>query len=49
MTNYEGASKMIEQSSYNSSVLEFMRSVYNKFPASRLADFAGVEPAVSFE
>ncbi|HIR55515.1 MAG TPA: hypothetical protein IAD36_07990 [Candidatus Scatomorpha intestinigallinarum] len=49
VTNYEGASKMIEQSSYNSSVLEFMRSVYNKFPASRLADFAGVEPAVSFE
>ena len=49
VTNYEGASKMIEQSSYNSSVLEFMRSVYNKFPASRLADFAGVEPPVSFE
>lgn len=47
--NYEGASKMIEQSSYNSSVLEFMRGVYNKFPASRLADFAGVEPPVSFE
>ena len=48
-TNYEGAQKMIEQNSYNSSVLEFMRSVYNKFPASRLADFAGVEPPVSFE
>lgn len=49
VTNYEGASKMIAQSSYNSSVLEFMRSVYNKFPASKLAAFAGVEPPVSFE
>lgn len=49
VTNYEGATKMIEQNSYNSSVLEFMRSVYNKFPAARLAAFAGVEPPVSFE
>lgn len=48
-TNYEGAQKMIEQNSYNSSVLEFMRSTFNKFPASELADFAGVEPPVSFE
>ena len=49
VTNYEGATKMIEQNSYNSSVLEFMRSVYNKFPAAKLAAFAGVEPPVSFE
>ena len=49
VSTYEGASKMIEQNSYNSSVLEFMRSVFNKFPASRLAAFAGVEPPVSFE
>lgn len=49
VTNYEGATKMIEQNSYNSSVLEFMRSVFNKFPASKLASFAGVEPPVSFE
>ena len=49
VTNYEGAAKMIEQNSYNSRVLEFMRSVFNKFPASRLAAFAGVEPPVSFE
>lgn len=48
-TNYEGAQKMIEQNSYNSSVLEFMRSTFNKFPASELADFAGIEPPVSFE
>lgn len=49
VSTYEGASKMIAQNSYNSGVLEFMRSVYNKFPASKLADFAGVEPPVSFE
>lgn len=49
VTSYEGATKMIEQNSYNSRVLEFMRSVFNKFPASRLAAFAGVEPPVSFE
>ncbi len=49
VTSYEGASKMIEQNSYNSSVLEFMRSTFNKFPAYKLASFAGVEPPVSFE
>lgn len=48
-TNYEGAQKMIEQNSYNSSVLEFMRSTFNKFPTSELASFTGVEPPVSFE
>lgn len=49
VTTFEGAQKMIEQNSYNSDVLAFMRSTFNKFPALQLADFAGVEPPVSFE
>lgn len=48
--NYEGASKMIEQSSYNSSVLEFMRGVYNNVPRFQdLRTLPALSPPVSFE
>ncbi|HIT29210.1 MAG TPA: hypothetical protein IAC26_00035, partial [Candidatus Scatomorpha stercoravium] len=47
-TAYNGAQKMIEENSYNSEVLEFMRSTYNKFPTRELAEFAGVNPPETF-
>ena len=45
---FNGAQKMIDQNSYNSEVLEFMRSTYNKFPTRELAEFAGVYPPETF-
>ena len=47
-TNFNGAQKMIDENGYNSSVLEFMRSTYNKFPTRSLAEFAGVYPPETF-
>lgn len=46
--SFVGAQKMIEKSSYNSQVLEFLRSTYDKFPANFLAIFAGVDEPVPF-
>ncbi len=48
VTAYNGAQKMIEENSYNSEVLEFMRSTYNKFPTKELAEFAEVYPPETF-
>ncbi len=45
---FNGAQKMIEENTYNSQVLEFMRSTYNKFPTRELAEFAGVYPPDTF-
>lgn len=45
---YNGASKMIAENSYNTDVLEFMRSTYNTFPTSEIAEFAGVYPPTTF-
>lgn len=47
--SFDGAQKMIDRSSYNSTVLEFVRTVYNKFPASLLAPVAGVDSPELFE
>ncbi len=46
--SFAGAQKMIERSSYNTRVLEFMRSTYDKFPANFLVDFADVKAPVPF-
>ncbi|NCB50904.1 MAG: hypothetical protein EOM54_03325 [Clostridia bacterium] len=40
---FDGAQRMIDQNSYNSGVLEFMRTTYNKFPAVLLASLLGVQ------
>ena len=45
---FNGAQKMIDENSYNSQVLEFMRTTYNKFPTRELAEFAGVYPPDTF-
>ena len=45
---YNGAQKMIEENNYNSQVLDFTRSTYNKFPTRELATFAGVYPPDTF-
>lgn len=45
---FNGAQKMIDENSYNSQVLDFVRSTYNKFPTKELADFAGVYPPDTF-
>ena len=47
-TAFSGAQKMIDENSYNSEVLEFMSSTYNKFPTRELAEFAGVNPPETF-
>lgn len=47
-TAFNGAQKMIDENSYNSEVLDFMRSTYNKFPTRELAEFAGVYPPETF-
>ena len=39
---------MIDENSYNSQVLDFVRSTYNKFPTKDLAEFAGVYPPDTF-
>lgn len=41
--SFYGAQKMIEKNSYNSLVQDFLRSTYNKFPASIFASIAGVD------
>ena len=48
VTAFNGAQKMIDENSYNSEVLEFMRGTYNKFPTRELAEFAGVYPPETF-
>ena len=45
---FNGAQKMIDENSYNSQVLDFVRSTYNKFPTKDLAEFAGVYPPDTF-
>lgn len=45
---YNGAQKMIEENSYNSSVTSFNRSVYDTFPTEILAAFAGVNAPERF-
>lgn len=40
---FDGAQRMIDQNAYNSGVLEFMRSTYNKFPAVLLASLLGID------
>lgn len=45
---YDGAQKMITENSYNSSVTDFTRSVYDTFPTEFLAELAGVEPPERF-
>ena len=40
--------QMIEENNYNSQVLDFTRSTYNKFPTRELATFAGVYPPDTF-
>ena len=47
-TAYNGAQKMIEENSYNSEVLDFIRGTYNKFPTRELAEFAEVNPPETF-
>lgn len=39
---------MIEENSYNSEVLDFIRGTYNKFPTRELAEFAEVNPPETF-
>lgn len=46
--NFSGAQKMIESSSYNAYVLEFLRSIYDKFPARLLAGISNVDPPTLF-
>lgn len=46
--SFNGAQKMIDENSYNSQVLDFIRSTYNKFPTKDLAEFAGVYPPETF-
>lgn len=45
---FNGAQKMIDENNYNSQVLDFVRSTYNKFPTRELAEFAGVYPPDTF-
>ena len=45
---FNGAQKMIDENSYNSEVLDFIRNTYNKFPTEDLAEFAGVYPPETF-
>ncbi|HBR07462.1 MAG TPA: hypothetical protein DD735_01040 [Clostridiales bacterium] len=40
---FAGAQRMIDESDYNDGVLTFMRSTYQRFPASFLAPLAGVK------
>jgi len=40
---FDGAQRMIDQNAYNSDVLEFMRTTYNKFPAALLTSLLGIE------
>lgn len=46
---FAGAQKMIDESSYNSDVLAFLRTTYNKFPAIILAPLVGVEAPELFD
>ncbi|MEG1632789.1 MAG: hypothetical protein RR314_01930 [Oscillospiraceae bacterium] len=48
-TSFSGAQKMIDRSEYNSTVLDFMRGTYDKFPASLLASVTGVDAPELFE
>jgi hypothetical protein len=41
--NFAGAQKMIDKSGYNTSVLDFTSTTYDKFPANLLAPLVGVE------
>lgn len=47
-TAFSGAQKMIDESSYNSTVQSFLSGTYNRFPASVLAPLVGLEPPERF-
>lgn len=40
---FDGAQRMIDQSDYNGDVLEFMRTTYNRFPATLLTSLLGID------
>ena len=48
LSNYNGASKMISENSYNTDVLNFIRSTYNVFPTREIAEMSGVYPPETF-
>lgn len=47
--SFAGAQKMIDKSGYNTVVLDFTRTTYEKFPANLLAPLVGVEAPELFD